>query len=96
MVIERLLFKVSPPEFSKDFLQADSDVWNSWLQRQPGFITKTSRVLPKGEVEVLVHWTSQSALDRASSKKEEHKFVDQLLRSRSPGTYHLIQSSTLK
>lgn len=96
MVIERLLFRVSPPDFAKDFIQADSEVWNSWLQRQPGFLNKTAKLLAKGEVEVLIHWTSESALGKAAAKKEEHKFVDQLLRSRSPGTYHLIQSSTLK
>lgn len=96
MIVERLLFKVSPAEFAKDFVQADGEVWNPWLQRQPGYLNKTSKLLPNGEVEVLVYWTSQSALNKASSKKEEHKFVDQLLKTRSPGTYQLIQSSTIK
>lgn len=96
MIIERLLFKVSPAEFAKDFLQADSEVWNTWLRRQPGFLNKTSRLLPHGEVEILVYWTSQAALSKAAAKKQEQQFVDQLLKSRSPGTYQLIQSSVLK
>lgn len=95
MKIERLLFRVTPPEFAKDFIQADGETWNPWLQRQKGFLNKTSRILPGGMVEFLLHWANLEDTKRASNKKEEMKHIDYMLRSRSPGRYTLIQSSFL-
>jgi hypothetical protein len=90
---ERLLFQINPPDFVKDFIQADGETWNPWLQRQPGFFNKTSRILPGGAVEILIHWASLADAQRASKKQEEMKHVDYMLRSRSPARYTLVQSS---
>lgn len=95
MKIERLLFQINPPEFTKDFLQADSEVWNPWLHRQKGFLNKTTRIIPGGLVEILIHWASEAALEKASQKKTEISMVERVMRSRSPGTYNLIQSMIL-
>jgi hypothetical protein len=93
MITERLLYQVEPKEFVKDFMQADADVWNPWLRQQQGFLNKSSRVIGPNQVELLLHWVSQGDLDRASSKTDEIKMVDYLLRQRSPGSHHLIHSS---
>lgn len=93
MKTERLLFQVHPPEFSKDFIQADSEVWNPWLVRQKGFLNKTSRVVSKGQVEILIHWASKEDAEKASKKESEMLMVDRLLKARSPGRFNLVQSS---
>lgn len=93
MKIERLLFRVYPAGMEKDFILADAEVWNPWLQRQPGFLNKTQRVVSSGMVEILVFWRSPEDLNRAKAKKEELKFADQMLKSRSPARYTLISSA---
>lgn len=93
MRIERLLFQVNPPEMVKDFILADAEVWNPWLQRQPGFMNKTQRVVSKGMVEILVFWKSGEDLEKASKKKNELATVENILRSRSPARYTLVSSS---
>lgn len=91
MHVERLLFQVSPPEFVKDFIQADNEVWTPWLRLQPGFITKTHRILPNGQVEFLIHWRDKKDRERAAQRPEIDA-VQNLLRQRSPGVYRLIAS----
>lgn len=93
MITERLLYQVEPKDFVKDFIQADADVWNPWLKQQRGFLNKTSRILGSNQVEFLIHWASRGDLDRASSKTDEIKMVEYLLRQRSPGSHNLILSS---
>ena len=95
MLIERLHFRVNPPEFVKDFLLSDSMVWTPWLQRQVGYVKKDTRILRNGEVEILVFWDSEENFEKASAKKAELATVENLMRSRTPGTYHLFSSSTL-
>ena len=95
MKIERLLYQVRPAEFAKDFLQADAQVWTTWLQRQRGFLNKTSRIMPQGMIEILIFWSTASEQAKAAGKKDEMKIVDNLMRSRSPGTYKLVQSSSV-
>jgi len=94
MKIERLLFQVEPKEFVKDFLKADAEVWNPWLQRQSGFLNKTSRIIGGNQVEFLIFWRSEDDLKKASSKVAELKVVDNMLRQRSPGRFFLLHSST--
>jgi uncharacterized protein (TIGR03792 family) len=96
MKIERLLYQVRPAEFAKDFLQADAQVWTPWLQRQKGFLNKTTRIMPQGQIELLIFWASAEDKTRAEGKKQELKQVENLMKSRAPGVYHLVQSSTLK
>lgn len=93
MLTERLLFKVDPAEFDKDFIQADAEVWTPWLQKQKGFLKKTARVLGKGMVEVLVFWSSKEYVDKAAAKKGEMAMVDSLLKKRSPGRFTMVSSS---
>jgi hypothetical protein len=92
MKIERLLFKVNPPDMVKDFLLADAEVWNPWLKRQKGFINKTQRIVSRGIVELVIFWTSESDLKRAGEKKDEMRVIDKLLEGRSPARYTLLKS----
>jgi hypothetical protein len=89
--VERLLFQVLPWDYVKDFIQADAEVWTPWLQRQPGYITKTNRILPSGQVEFLIHWMTKADRQRAETQPDI-KAVQGLLRKRSPGVYRLISS----
>lgn len=93
MKIERLLFQVSPSDYSKDFLIADSEVWNPWLKRQPGFLNKTSRIVSPGAVELLIFWKSERCMKDAGSKVQEIKNLGNLMKQRFSGNYRLIQSS---
>lgn len=90
MKIERLLFQINPGEFANDFIQADAEVWNPWLKRQPGFLDKKSRTISPGMVEFLIFWKSEDDLKRASAKTREMEMVDYMLRQRSPGSYRLV------
>lgn len=92
MVIERLVFQVSPKGFERDFLQADADVWTPWLRQQQGFLNKTTRVLSPGMVEILIFWKDSEDLERASQKEEEMARVENLMNSRVPGTHRLVLS----
>lgn len=95
MKIERLTYRIYPAEYSKDFLQADAEVWNPWLKRQPGFINKTTRIVGNGLVELTLFWKDQRSLGEASRKVEEIGIVDKMLRERFPGSYTLAVSSSL-
>lgn len=91
MHLERLLYQVSPPEFVDDFLIADSQVWNPWLQRQPGYITKSHRLLPNGLVELLIQWKSKKDRETAAASPDI-RTLEAYMRQRSPGVYRLISS----
>jgi hypothetical protein len=93
--IERLTFKIWPPEFVKDFLQVDNEVRTPWLQRQPGFMNKTSEFKANGEVSILIFWKSDSDWFEAKSKVLELESVERLLKQRSPGFFRLISSLSL-
>ena len=95
MKIERLTFQVNPPEYSKDFLIADSEVWNPWLKRQPGFLNKTSRIVGNGMVELSLFWKDVDSVKKASGKVGELDMVKKLMGDRFPGTYTLVLSSSL-
>ncbi len=68
--VELLSFQVSPSEFVKDFLVADSQVWLPWLQRQRGFLHKTSEIYPGGRVELRLFWKTKEDQDRAAASPE--------------------------
>lgn len=91
--IERLTFQVNPPEYTKDFLMSDSEVWNPWLKRQPGFLNKTSRLVGNGLVELTIFWKSGEGLKGAEAKTQEREMVEAMMRQRFPGTYTLVMSS---
>ena len=95
MKIERLIYKVWPPEFVKDFLQADNEVRLPWLQRQPGFMNKTSEFKANGEVSILIFWKSDSDWSEAKKKVLELESVERLLKQRSPGSFRLISSLSI-
>lgn len=94
IVCERLTFQIHPSEFVKDFIQADREVWDPWLRRQPGFIKKVSEIKGNGQVELLIFWRGLDSMKKASLKKEEMEVVDKLLRMRAPGYYRLVLSTS--
>jgi hypothetical protein len=92
VVIERLLFQLSTPEWVQDFINADNQVWLPWLQRQPGFIQKTHQVYPGGQVETLLFWKNKASWDRAASSPELPT-IDLMFRNRIGSIYYLVRAS---
>ena len=86
MVIERLSFMVSPDYKTDDFIDADAEVWNGWLQQKRGYLRKTATVYPGGRVDLRVYWDSQKNLD-AASKDPEIPALDVKLRATFLGVY---------
>lgn len=93
MITETLTFAVTPKEFAKDFLHVDNMVWTPWLKRQPGFLGKTSSYTKDGVVTLLIKWRSQKDIDALKEKESETKAVEFLMKSQSPGSYRLLNSS---
>jgi len=92
MLIQRLIFQVQPPEFSKDYLKADSEVWNPWLQRQPGFLKKDTTYTANGQVTITNFWRSAEDFNQMVLKQDELAKVGKMMENRSPGTARLITS----
>ena len=95
MKIERLTFKVWPPEFVKDFLQVDNEVRTPWLRRQPGFLNKTSEFKLNGEVLITIFWKNERDWSAAKARVLEIESLERLLKQRSPGSFRLVSSRSL-
>jgi uncharacterized protein (TIGR03792 family) len=91
MVIERLHFQVTPSKI-EEFLDADSKIWTSWLQRQPGFISKQYVTYPAGQVTMLIFWKNRQAVERATSRPDYHSVEPRMI-SELGQVYRLVASS---
>ncbi|MBE9126622.1 MULTISPECIES: TIGR03792 family protein [unclassified Coleofasciculus] len=60
MVIEWLKIRVSP-ELRENFIQKDSEIWNSMLASCPGFVSKEVWIDPgvPGELVLVIRWASR-------------------------------------
>ena len=65
MEIELLKFQVIPEDRTDDFIDADAEVWNPWLQQQRGYLRKTVQVYPGGRVDLRIFWASKRDWDKA-------------------------------
>lgn len=89
MEIERLSFIVTPSDRVKDFIAADSAVWDPWLKQQRGFIRKTAEIYPNGRVDLRLFWATKRDLEKAS-KSSEIPALDVRLRSSFVGFFQRV------
>jgi hypothetical protein len=86
MRIELLKFQISPPERTQEFIEADSAVWNPWLQQQRGYLRKAYATYPNGIVHIRIYWASPRDL-AAASKSPEIPAIDVRLKAAFLGVY---------
>ena len=89
MEIETLKFRVIPEDRVDEFIDADAEVWNSWLQQQRGYIRKIAQVYPGGIVHLRIYWDSKKNLEKAS-KSPEIPAIDVKLQSSFLGVYQKL------
>ncbi len=70
MEIEKLSFLVTPKDRVDEFIEADTAVWESWLQQQRGYLRKTYQRYPTGRVDIRIYWASKRDLDQAAKSPE--------------------------
>jgi hypothetical protein len=68
--IEKLSFLVTPKDRVDEFIEADTAVWESWLQQQRGYLRKTYQRYPTGRVDIRIYWASKRDLDQAAKSPE--------------------------
>jgi uncharacterized protein (TIGR03792 family) len=84
--IERLSFIVTPENRVDDFIAADKEVWEPWLQQQRGYLRKTVQVYPGGRVDLRIFWASKRDWDKAA-KDPMIPALDVQLKSKFLGVY---------
>jgi len=89
MEIERLSFLIIPEDRVDDFVDADAEVWNPWLQQQRGYIRKTAQFYPGGRVDLRIYWASKRDLESAS-KDPQIPALDVKLRAKFLGVYQRL------
>jgi hypothetical protein len=70
MEIERLSFLITPKDRVDDFIEADTKVWEPWLQQQRGYLRKQYQRYPTGRVDIRIFWATKRDLDKASANRE--------------------------
>ena len=86
MQIELLKFQITPEIRTDDFIDADSKIWNPWLQQQRGYLRKTANVYPGGIVHLRIYWASKRDLEKAG-KDPQIPAIDVKLRAAFLGVY---------
>ena len=89
MEIERLSFIISPPDRVEDFIDADAEVWEPWLQQQRGYLRKTYQRYPDGRVDIRIFWDSPKNLEKAS-KSTEIAALDVKLKAKFLGVFQRL------
>ena len=89
MEIELLKFQVIPEDRTDDFIDADAEVWNIWLQGQRGYLRKTANVYPGGLIHLRIYWASKRDLDKAA-KSPEIPALDVKLKAKFLGVYNRL------
>lgn len=91
MKVERLHFQVQPDKM-ETFINADTKVWTSWLQRQPGYISKQYVRYPAGQLTVLVFWKNEQAMKQATRQPGYHAIEPQM-KAEAGDIYRLVSAS---
>ncbi len=79
MVIEWLKFRVAP-EFRELFIQKDTDIWTTALERYPGFLGKMVWIDPHDseEIVLVIHWATREewkAIPQADLDQIDQRFA---------------------
>ena len=91
MKVERLSFYINPPGMVQKFLDADKQIWDSWLRMRPGFIRKTATAHPGGRVEIQIFWGSKADQQRAAENLEL-PIIEATFRNMVGPIYNLLYS----
>ena len=70
MEIERLSFLITPKDKVDEFIEADTKVWEPWLQQQRGYLRKHYQRYPTGRVDIRIFWASKRDWDAAARNPE--------------------------
>ncbi len=70
MEIERLSFLITPKDRVDEFIDADTAVWEPWLQQQRGYLRKQYQRYPTGRVDIRIFWSTKRDLDQAAKSPE--------------------------
>jgi hypothetical protein len=87
--IERLSFLITPKEKVDEFIEADTAVWEPWLQQQKGYLRKHYQRYPTGRVDIRIFWDNKRNLD-AASKSPEIPALDVKLQAAFLGVFQRI------
>lgn len=94
MIIEMLVYQISPPKEIENFIDTDAKVWDPWLKQQPGYINKLVSRSGNRQVILTIFWLSKQDLDKAGSKKEEMARLERAMNERIAGKADLLLSRT--
>jgi hypothetical protein len=89
MEIERLSFIVTPKDRVDDFIDADTAIWEPWLQQQRGYLRKTYQRYPTGRVDLRVFWATKRDWE-AAAKSPEIPVLDVKLKAAFLGVFTRI------
>ena len=89
MEIERLSFLITPSSRIEDFIDADTAVWEPWLQQQRGYLRKTYQRYAGGRVDIRIFWDSSKNLEKAS-KSPELPALDVKLKAKFLGVFQRL------
>ena len=70
MEIEKLSFIITPKDRVDEFIEADTKVWEPWLQQQRGYLRKHYQRYPTGRVDIRIWWATKRDLEAASRSPE--------------------------
>ena len=90
MEIERLSFLITPKDKVDEFIEADTKVWEPWLQQQRGYLRKHYQRYPTGRVEIRIFWASKRDWD-AAARNPELPALDVKLRAEFLGVYQKLE-----
>ena len=90
MEIERLSFIITPKDRVDDFIKADKEIWEPWLQQQRGYLRKHYQRYPTGRCDIRIFWASQRDWDNAA-KSPEIPLLDVKLRAAFLGVYQRLE-----
>lgn len=89
MEIERLSFIITPKDKVDEFIEADTKVWEPWLQQQRGYLRKHYQRYPAGRVDIRIFWASKRDWD-AVARSPELPALDVKLRAEFLGVYQRL------
>lgn len=91
MKVERLHFQIKPGK-EEDFLNADNKIWTSWLQRQPGYISKQYVRYPAGQLTILVFWKDENSM-RKATRQQGYPTIEPQMKAEAGDIYRLVSAS---
>jgi len=89
MEIERLSFLITPKDKINEFIEADTAIWEPWLQQQKGYLRKHYQRYPTGRVDIRIFWKSRRDWDTAA-QSPQLGVLDAKLKAEFAGIYQRL------